>query len=235
MSTTFTRTREQLRDMVLAKLGELDPGETVSANDATTVYEAIDVRLKELHRLGIFWRKVTSTPTIFSLSASIASASAGAGDILFPIRMTFTNGSEDDPIRIIGKDEYAAIPDKTTTGDPLLALWEAPTKFIFYPVPSANGTAKFIYERIIDDTAASTAPDVEVSMMRALKDMVAYDLADVFGKPEQMIQRLEREAMRAELTIRRLAVERIGYAPVQVDEFNDYRGTDQGTETDYGR
>lgn len=231
MSTTFTRTREQLRDMVLAKLGELDPGETVSSNDATTVYEAIDLRLKELHRLGIFWRKVTSTPTTFSLSSSIASASAGAGEILFPIRMTFTNGSEDDPIRIIGKDEYAAITDKTRTGDPELALWEAPTKFIFYPVPDADGTAKLLYERIADDTAASTAPDVEVSMMRALKDIVAYDLADVFGKPEPMIQRLEREAMRAELSIRKLAVERVGYAPVQVDEFTDYRGI----ETDYGR
>ena len=231
MSTSFTRTREQLRDMVLAKLGELDPGETVSTNDATTVYEAIDVRLKELHRLGILWRKVTSTPTTFSLSSGVASASAGAGEILFPIRMTFTNGSEDDPIRIIGKDEYAAIPDKTTTGDPELALWEAPTKFIFYPVPDADGTAKLLYERIIDDTAASTAPDVEVSMMRALKDIVAYDLADVFGKPEQMIARLEREALRAELSLRKLAVERVGYATVQVDEFTNYRGI----ETDYGR
>jgi len=231
MTTTFTRTREQLRTLVLGKLGVYSVGETISSDDSNLVYEAIDLRLKEMHRLGVFWRKVTSVPVTFSLSASIATASAGAGEVLFPIRLTYTNGSQDDPIRIIGKDEYADIPDKTRGGNPEVAMWKGGSEFIFYPVPTADGTGKLLYEKIADDTAASTAPDVEVSMMRWLKDIVAYDLGDHFGLPEARMVRLEREAKAAELNIRKLAVERTDYTPVAVD---DWTGIRNSRETDYG-
>lgn len=231
MTTSFTRTREQLRTLVLGKLGVYSVGETISSDDSDLVYEAIDLRLKEMHRLGIFWRKVTSVPVTCSLSASIATASAGAGEILFPIRLTYTNGSEDEPIRLVGKDEYADIPDKTRGGNPEIAMWKGGSEFIFYPVPTANGTAKILYEKIADDTAASTAPDVEVSMMRWLKDIIAYDLGDHYGLSDAKMQRLEREAKIAEVNIRRLAVERVDYNPVAVD---DWTGIRHSRETDYG-
>lgn len=233
MTTTFTRTREQLRTLVLGKLQQYSVGETISSEDSDVVYEAIDLRLKEMHRLGIFWRKVTNVPVTFSLSSSVATASAGAGDVLFPLRMTFTNGSNDDPIDIIGKDAYASIPDKTRTGDPETAMWKGGSEFIFYPVPSSNGTAKLLYEKIADDTAASSAPDVEVSMLRWLKDIVAYDLADHFGVEEARIVRLEREAAKAEKNIRKLAVERVDMLPVAVDDWTGYGGT-YDKESDYG-
>lgn len=229
MTYSFTRTREQLRDMVLAKLGELDPGETVSSEDAATVYEAIDLRLKEIHRLGIFWPNVTKRPLSFSIPANIATASATA-DILFPISMHVVNGSLDDPVSIIGIREYADISNKAERGVPEKALYLGGDEFVFWPVPTATTTAKLVYEAFADDTAASTAPDVEVSMLRWLKDIVAYDLADVFGKPEPMIQRLERESIRAELNIRKLAVQRVDFTPVVVDDFN----RPSRMETDYG-
>lgn len=216
--------------MVLGKLGVLAAGETASSEDATLVYEAIDLRLKEMHRLGIFWRKVTNVPVSFSLSAGIATASAGAGEILFPVRLTYTNGSNDDPITLIGKDEYSDIQDKTRAGNPEYALWKGGTEFIFYPVPTANGTAKLLYEKITDDTASSTAPDVEVSMLRWLRDIIAYDLGDNFGLPEGKMLRFATEAQRAEKNIRMLAVQRVDYLPVSVD---DWTGARNSTETDY--
>jgi hypothetical protein len=229
MTTSFTRTREQLARMVLRKLNVQNPTD-VSA-DMDLVYEAIDLRIKTMHTDGTFWRKVTNVPVTFSLSSSIATASAGAGDILFPLKVTFTNGDNDDPVRLIGIREYASIPDKTRSGNPECVLWKGGSEFIFHPVPNADGTAKLVYEKLADDTSAGAAPDVEVSMMRWLKDELAYDLGDEFGQTEQKMQRLMRESMVADKMIKKLSVQRVDTVPVAVDDFErSYRH-----ETDYDR
>lgn len=231
MTTAFTRTREQLARLVLRKLQTTGANATDVSADMDLIYEAIDLRLKTMHDLGIFWRKVTSVPVTFSLDAAIASASAGAGDILFPLKVTFTNGTDDDPVDIIGMREYAAIPDKTRGGNPTKALWKGGTEFLFYPVPTADGTAKLLYEKLADDTSAGSAVDVDVSMIRWLKDIVAYDLGDEFSAPEDRMRRLLAESTTAEKNIRRLAVQRVDTVPVAVDDWNDRTGR---ITSDYG-
>lgn len=228
MTTSFTRTRQQLADMTLRKLGVTGNVSSQSV-DMELVYEAIDLRLKAMHTDGIFWRKVTQTPVTFSLGSGIVSASAGAGDILFPLSMTFKNGSVDDAVQIIGPREYAAISDKARTGNPEKALWKGGSEFWLYPVPSANGTAKLVYEKIADDSSSGSAVDVDVSMLRWLKDILAYDLADDFGVAETKVQRLMRESAIAERRIRRLNALRIDYDTVAVDSWD----TPTGRETDY--
>ena len=136
MTITFTRTRQQLRDMVLRKLQVIGEGGSGNTNQSTVVYEAIDLRLKEMHRHGIFWRKVTKRPLSFTIPASAASASATV-DILFPISMHVVNGSNDDPVEIIGVREYANIDDKNYGGVPTKALYNGSAEFIFWPVPSS--------------------------------------------------------------------------------------------------
>ena len=218
MAISFTRTREELRTLVLGKLGVLAAGGTASTADSDLTYEAIDLRLKEMHRLGIFWRKVTKQPLSFTIPANVASASASA-DVLFPISMHVVNGSVDDDVQIIGIREYADISDKTYQGVPTKVLYNGSAEFIFWPVPTAATTAKLVYEKIADDTAASTSPDVDVSMFRWLKDIIAYDLGDHFGKDNQTMIRFQAEAEKAERNIRKLSVERVDYAPVEIDEF----------------
>ena len=229
MTTSFTRTRLQVAQNVLSKVIKIGAATATSA-EYDVVYEAIDLRLKEMHKLGIFWRKVTSVPVTFSLSSSIATASAGAGDILFPLKVTFTNGSEDDPVDIISYRQYAEIPDKSRVGNPECAVWKGGSEFLFYPVPSANGTAKLLYEKIADDTSAGAVIDVDVSMIRPMMDLVKYDVADHFGVGEQIQLRWMKESEKAERDIQKLGSPRVDFAPVAVD---DWRGT-RGTETDYG-
>lgn len=229
MTTSFTRTREEMRDLVLRKLRRLATGELASNENAAIVYEAIDLRLKEMHRLGIFWRNVTTRPLSFTIPQSVASASATA-DILFPISMHVVSGSLDEPVAIIGITEYAEIDNKAQGGLPEKVLYEGGSQFIFWPIPSVATTAKLVYEKIADDTAASTAPDVDVAMMRWLVDIVAYDLADAFHIPEARMPRLERESLRAELNIRKLGVQHVDYSTVRVDDF----GTHGRRESDYG-
>lgn len=226
MTTSFTLTRAQIAQRVLGKVIKIGSTTATSA-DADTVYQAIDLRLKEIHKLGIFWRKVTTVPTTFSLTASVATASAGAGEILFPIKITWANGTNDDPVTLIGRNEYAAIKDKETRGNPQKVMWKGGTEFIFYPVPVADGTAKLLYERIADDTTLGAAIDVDVSMIRPMMDLIKYDVADDFGIDEATIGRWRQEATKAELDIRKLSVQRVDYTPVKVDDFdcrvpNDY-------------
>lgn len=225
MTTSFTRTREQLAAMVLAKLKRQGGSSNNTNAELSDVYEAIDLRLKEMHRLGIFWRKVTSVPVTFSLSAGVATCSAGAGDLLFPIKVTFRNNAVDDPVEIIGRTQYAVIEDKTYSGNPTKIMWKGGSEFVTWPVPLYNGTCDLLYEKIADDTAASTAPDIDVSMLRWLKDVIAFDLADTFGVPEARYLRMAKESEIAERRIRALAVEHTDIAIVQVEPQRRHEAT----------
>ena len=231
MTTTFNRTRTQIAQRVLGKVIALGAGSMASA-DSDTIYEALDLRLKEMHKLGTFWRKVTSVPVVFSLTSSIATASAGAGDILYPMKVTFTNGDNDDPVYIIGMSEYAEIEDKTTIGNPEKVLWKGGSEFIFYPVPGADGAAKLLYEKIADDTSAGGNIDVDVSMIRPMMDLIKYDVADDYGVPENIQTRWRAEAAQAERDIRKLGIQRTDYTTVAVDDF-DNRQPGSRRETDY--
>ena len=230
MSTSFTRTRTQIVNRVLQKVGALAAGASANTADNDLVAEAVDLRLKEIHKLGIFWRTVTTTPSTFSLSSSIVSASAGAGDILFPLKVTFTNGSIDEPVQIIGPREYAAIEDKGRIGTPEKAIWRGGTEFWFYPVPGADGTAKLLYERIIDDSSAVSALDIDVAMIRPMMDLVKYDVAYEFGLADTKIALWLKEAEKAERDIRKLSVPRIDYDTVLVDDYD----APSRRESDYG-
>lgn len=217
--------------MVLRKLGVLGTSTSVVSADADVVYEAVDLRLKEMHRKGIFWRKVDKVPATFSVTAGVASAHFGTNDILFPVHMTVINNSLDDPLTIIGPIEYSRIENKTDQGVPEKVLWKGSTEFMFHPVPLTSTTIKLVYEKIADDTTAGSAADVEVSMMRWLKDIIAYDIGDDFGKDEQTMQRFAKEAMMAENNIRKLSVERKEFSDVVVDGWPDFQDR---RETDYG-
>lgn len=229
MTTSFTRTRNQIVQRVLGQVIKIGAVTAASA-DSDTVVEALDLRLKSMHQLGIFWRKVTSVPVTFSLSSSVATASAGAGDILFPLKVTFSAGSLDEPVQIIGYREYAAIADKGRIGDPEKVVWKGGSEFLFYPVPGADGTAKLLYEKIADDTSAGAAVDVDVAMILPLMKMVRYDVADDYGIDERTQLRWQREAAQAERDIRKLGALRIDYEPVAVD---DWDGNRSRRETDY--
>lgn len=233
MSVTFTRTREQLRSMVLRKLGVIGTSTSVVSADADVVYEAIDLRLKELPGRGVIWRGVNPRTADFTIPANIRSASAASiGDVQFPLAIHVVNGSVDQAVQIIGAKEYADLFDKNAMGVPEKAMWTGSrsAEFIFWPIPTANTTAKLTYQRLLEDTSAGAATDVDVSMLRWLKDIVAYDVGDDFGMDEGRMQRFMKEAAQAEKNIRKLTVERKDFAPVAVDEW----GRPDQRETDYG-
>jgi len=220
MTTSFNLTRTQIAQRVLSKVIKIG-AVTAGSADADTVYQALDLRLKEMHKLGTFWRKVTTVPVTFSLSQSIATASAGAGEILFPIKITWSNGTNDDPVEIIDRVQYAALEDKVSVGNPEKVMWKGGSEFVFWPVPVADGTAKLLYHKIADDTSAGAVIDIDVAMIRPMMDLIKYDVADDFGVPETTLIRWRQESTKAELDILKLGRQRVDYKPVAVDDFDD--------------
>lgn len=214
---TFTRTREQLASLVLRKVGVLASGETADPDDAEIVYEAIDLRLKEMHSKGVLWWNVSGAQSSLSLVSGTATVSAAA-DVLFPVTVALTISGEDKPLEIIGHREYQEIIDKTETGEPEKVFFSGGV-YRFWPVPDANYTGKHTYEQIAADTASSTAPDVEVSMMRSLRNIIAYDVADDFGIPEGTIVRWAAEKEAALHTILALNQERVDPVVVAANYF----------------
>jgi hypothetical protein len=217
MATSYTRTREQVRDMVLRKLRVLGVDRTASADEAEIIYEALDLRLKELHRLGVLWWKVSAAYTDVALTANVATATAPV-DMLYPETVFIRYSDNDYPVSIIDHRAYQEIGTKSDKGRPEKVLIAAGT-MRFYPVPDSNYTAKLTYQKIIDDSAASTAPDVPVQLMRWLKDLIAYDTGDDFRVPEPRMIRFEREAEKAERRIRALTPQVFETQSVQAEYF----------------
>lgn len=216
---SFTRTLAQMQALVLRKLRVLDPSETADANQAATVDEAIDLRLKELHALGVLWFNVSGATTDLTMTPSTAAVSlAAVTDFLFPVSVKLRIGAEDKEVDIISHREYQAIPNKTDTGEPTAAFFSGGSVY-FHPVPDSAYVAKLTYQSIAADTSTPDTPDVPVAMLRALVTLVASDCADDFGVPEERVRRLLAEAKEAERTLRTLNTERVDTTPVVVDYF----------------
>jgi hypothetical protein len=216
---TFSRTLDQVRSLVLRKIRYLGRGRTASADDAAIVDEAMDLRLKELHALGVLWWNVSPAVTDLALTASVATKSLSAvTDYLFPVSAALRISGDDIPLEIISHRQYQAIPNKADTGEPEQVHISGGTAY-FYPTPDDTYTVKLTYQAIAADTASPDQPDVPVAMLRSFVTLVAADCADDFGVPEQRVMRLKAEAKDAERTLRILNTERVTSTPVEVDYF----------------
>lgn len=216
---TFTRTLEELRTIILRKLNYRGIGDTAGGEEAAIVDEGLNLRLKELHALGVLWFNVAPTPTDITTTPSTASVSLSAvTDFLYPLSMNLRSGTEDRPIEIISHAQYHAITTKDDTGEPEKVFVANGTAY-FWPTPDAAYTVKMTYHAIAADVEAATAPDVRQEMMRCLVDIVVMDLVDDFQIPEQRAQRLVGKGMVAERRLMVLNHQKVDAATVQVDYF----------------
>lgn len=214
---TYSRTRDQIVAKVLRKHGAVAAGATPATADSDIVIEALDLRLKEMHKLGVLWYQVSGAQTDVALTGGTVTA-ATPTDYLFAVSMSVRISGEDVPLEIIGHREYQAILNKTDTGEPEKVFVSGQT-CRFWPVPDTAYTAKLTYQAIAADTIDATAPDIESSMVRSLCNILAYDVADEYGVPEGKLQRMAQEATIAERTIKNLSTERVDVAPVTATYF----------------
>lgn len=196
---------------VLQKCGVLDPGETADAADSTLVMDTINGTLKALHADGLLWWAVSTEPVAFV---------AGQADKLVPLNFAeavfaYWVGAA-GRVRLIERGEYEAIFDKTQGGTPellfvddgLLRLW---------PIPSAEGVLRLTYQREIADAEGVQPLAIPPSLVKPMVDLVAAEVLPYFGVPAAISARLERDAARATMTLRRLSAQTAEPAPVQAE------------------
>lgn len=213
----FTRTREDFVNSVLRKIGAIGAGQTASEEDVSVVNEALDLRLKEFHARNLLWFKVAGAQSDLVIVSGTATVSAES-DVLYPISVAIRVNGEDEPVQVVGHRQFQTIPNKTDAGQPEMVLFSGGV-FRFWPVPDANYTGKLTYQQIAADSAGATAPDIQVPMMRSLKNLVAYDLADDFAVPDNLFARLKTQADAAEKMILAINQERVDSAPVTPEYF----------------
>lgn len=215
----FTRTLPQLVSLVLRKLGAIGIDQTASPEDTAVVREAFDLRLKELHALGLLWFNIGGATTDLALTANVATKSLSAvTDFLLPVSVMLRVGSDDYPVEIISHRQYQAIQGKTETGEPSKVAFRNGTTY-WWPVPNANMTAKLTYEAIAEDTTSTGAVDIPVSMIRPLASIVAGDLLVDFGVEGQRAARIEREAEKAERILMTLNAQTVDNTTVEMTSF----------------
>lgn len=215
----FSRTREQMADMIARKLGIKATGQELEAEEAQIVYAAMNLRLKELHHLGLLWWQIGGAETSVAITGGTVTATISATDYLLPVSLMLTVGTQQSPVEIISHRQYQAITDKGTTGTPECAFISGAV-IRMYPVPLVSGSLKLTYEAIAADVENGVAPDVPVEMMRAFSCLVAADLVDEYddinpGKGARLLAGVE-PAMR---TIRALNAERVDTTTIQAEYF----------------
>ena len=215
---TYTRTREQLRDMIGRKLGIKEAGQAFPAEEAAIIDEGIDLKLKELHALGVLWWQVSATETNLSLTGGVESVTMGLTDFLFPVSLHLVVGNDRQEITIVDRATFLAIPDRTSAGEPEVAHFDG-LKVYFNPVPAQNYTAKLAYQAIAEDSAFGSAVDVPLEMLRAFSTLVAFDLADDFMVDGATFQRLQLQQPGALSMIRTLNAQKVQNVTVQPEWF----------------
>lgn len=215
---TYTRTREQLRDMIGRKLGVKESGQAFPAEEAAIIDEGIDLKLKELHSLGVLWWQVSATETNLSLTGGVESVTMGMNDFLFPVSLHLMVGNDRQEITIVDRATFLAIPDRTSAGEPEVAHFYG-LKVYFNPVPVQNYTAKLAYQAIAADSSPNTAVDVPIEMLRAFSTLVSFDLADDFAVDGATFQRLQLQAPTALSMIRTLNAQKVQNTIVQPEWF----------------
>jgi len=206
-STDFTVTRDQLIAGALRAAGAIAQGETPTATQVTEAAESLNMLVKELQADGMpLWamRQYSITLTATSDYTIGVGATVNTPKPLKIVQAFLhdTSSSIDVPMRILTRDEYNRLGNKTSTGEPIQLFYEPllTTGVIhMFPVPDttaiANKTVTIVYQRPFEDfDAASDTPDFPQEWYNAIKFGLADLLAPEYGLPLQERQDLSARA-----------------------------------------
>src|SRR6266850_1922433 len=193
MSVTWSLTRERICDKALEKCQRLGIGRTVSGDDRNLCLEALDSVLKNLLWRGYSWPKTASGNSTLTLTNNLPSVVLPA-DYYTGAHVNYVDASGNEvPLPSpITREEWASIPLKTT-------LASYPQKVyidnfnVLFPYPRTNQavTLNLYYQKVIDDSAASSQTNLDSPWMMGLAYGVAAEVGDEFGVPLPKLQRFE--------------------------------------------
>lgn len=206
-SSNFSTTRNDIIKGALRLCGAVALGETPTADQYTEAAETLNMMAKAWQADGMaLWalKEYSLTLTLSAQSYEMGLTKTVAIDKPLKITQAIlhdTSTNVDIPMRIITRDEYNRLGNKTTTGQPIQIYYEPLRDYgILHVYPPANSAAvsskkiKLTYMRPYEDfDTATDEPDFPQEWYEALKYGLATRLAGEYG-----ITTEDRNALRAE-------------------------------------
>ena len=207
-TTSFSVSRDDLIKGALRKIGVVAQGEVPTADQYTEAAFALNLLVKawQVDGMPLWALRTTAIP----LTTNVNSYEIGTGKTvntdkpLKVIQAWNRNvvSNVDVPMRILTKQEYSILGNKTTSGNPIQIYYE-PLRdhgvLHLFPTPSSvDATAQQIYityQRPYEDFNISTdTPDFPQEWYMAVLYGLAVILASEYGVPIDQRQVLGREA-----------------------------------------
>lgn len=207
-STDFSVSRNTIIESAYSIAGITGEGEVPTTEQYTKGSNALNMMVKAFQADGMPLWAIKSYSIDLTLSA--ASYRIGSGQTVntpkpLKIIQAFnhdTSTNVDIPIRIITRDEYNRLGNKTTTGNPIQIFYDPQMSYgDLYVFPTANATSvtnnqiKIFYQRPFEDFDASTdEPDFPQEWYEAITWGLAYRLAAEYQMPILHRQSLKKDA-----------------------------------------
>jgi hypothetical protein len=207
-TTIFSISRDDIIKGALRKIGVVAQGETPSTDQYTEAAFALNLLVKSWEADGMpLWALRT---TAIPLTADVNAYTIGVSQTVNtdkPLKVIQawnrnTTSNIDVPMRILTKQEYNILGNKTTTGNPIQIYYE-PLRdtgvLHVFPTPSSTDAAAqqiyIVYQRPYEDFNISTdTPDFPQEWYDAVLYGLAVRLAPEYGVPIDQRQVLGREA-----------------------------------------
>lgn len=189
-TTTYSVTAATVIKGALRLVGAISQGETPTSAQETEAMEALNMMVKSLAAKGLPLWRISNTQ--FSPVQGVASYNIGTGQTVNadkPLKMYqafYSQNDVDVPLRIITRDEYERLGNKTSQGNPAQLYYEPLRDYgviHLFPVPSgATPTITVISQHHIQDfTLTTNTPDLPQEWFEALKYNLAMRLAGEYG------------------------------------------------------
>lgn len=207
-STNFATDRDSIIKGALRLVGAISQGDTPTTDQVNEASEALNMLMKHwmIDGMQLWALKNTS----FSLTASTNTYRIGLSQTInvpkpLKIIQVFRrniSSNIDVPIRIISKQEYNSLSNKSNTGYPIQLYYDSQRNYgdiFLYLTPDATiaaaETIHIIYQRPFEDFDASTdEPDIPQEWFDPLKFGLATRIAGEYGMPIMDQQILEQRA-----------------------------------------
>lgn len=195
---TWAQSRDEIIADALANVGALGPGQDATGKTRDFCARALNRIVKALDGEGQFlWRMSRLTLTTTSGTSS-HSLSALAFDVDAPMNYKAAADSTRTPIWPMSRDDYMALPDRTTSGRPSRYFLEKTLTGAgivqitanLWPVPDTTGdTIEYPAAlRAKDFNTGATNPDFPTSWTACLVYGLTSEIAPAFGQPELAMQ-----------------------------------------------
>ena len=209
-TTTFSITRNDIIEAALRKLKAIGEGETPSTEDYTNCAFGLNLMLKAWEKDGYYLWKLSEigiATVANNTSYQIGDTATGTGAKVTnrPIRLMDAcyirdASSNDVPLRLIAKEEYNRLPNKSTTGTPNQIYYDAQlTNGVLYMYPTPSDATHTVYITaqipVYDFSSGTEALDMPQECYQAVVYGLADEMLDEYPKPNDLtVQRITQKA-----------------------------------------